>query len=286
MLAELKPTGDHTVTTASPIEVGEVFNLPQPTEWKQEIEDIQFEYYLEDGSVVQAQVVYEGEKRYNDLVLVVDPVDGDAILENQSPLSVSIDGYTIHSDSGSLLPNDGDWLSLEDQGNSTWRESNETANDLTELQSGDSTLLNGGHVFDLGGLFKTMASGGTEDLSFRYLFPGDSEFTDGVVVYRDVDFTEVVGDYNSDGVVNAADYTVWRDTFGALVPPGSGADGNGNGEIDDDDYQLWRQNYGMSSSADTAASLVASVPEPSSVLLLVFSASAAWTRRRRVRPIR
>src|SRR5262249_16806154 len=36
------------------------------------------------------------------------------------------------------------------------------------------------------------------------------------------------GDYNHNGVVDAADYTVWRDHLGANVAPYSGADGDGS----------------------------------------------------------
>ena len=92
-------------------------------------------------------------------MLVVDPVDGDAILQNQSNLSVSIDGYNIHSDSGSLLPNNGDWLSLDDQGTGTWRESGQSINDLSELLSSGATLISGGATFNLGSPFDTVSNG-------------------------------------------------------------------------------------------------------------------------------
>ena len=38
-------------------------------------------------------------------------------------------------------------------------------------------------------------------------------------------------DYNDDGIVDAADYTVWRDTMGEEVTPRSGADGDADGYI-------------------------------------------------------
>jgi hypothetical protein len=53
------------------------------------------------------------------------------------------------------------------------------------------------------------------------------------------------GDYNQNGVVDAADYVVWRKTLGdTVVEPFSGADGNGNSMIDESDYQVWRSNFG------------------------------------------
>ena len=48
------------------------------------------------------------------------------------------------------------------------------------------------------------------------------------------------GDYNRDGAVDAADYTVWRDLAGEIVAIGSSADGNRDGTIDDADFLVWR----------------------------------------------
>ena len=51
-----------------------------------------------------------------------------------------------------------------------------------------------------------------------------------------------MGDYNQNGVVDAADYTVWRDTLGQ-VGAGLAADGNGSGSIDAGDYDIWQANF-------------------------------------------
>ncbi len=56
----------------------------------------------------------------------------------------------------------------------------------------------------------------------------------------------IAGDYNRDGTVNLADYTVWRDSLGASVTKGAGADGNADGTIDAIDYQLWKSRLGAS----------------------------------------
>jgi hypothetical protein len=47
----------------------------------------------------------------------------------------------------------------------------------------------------------------------------------------------VPGDYNHDGTVDAADYTIWRDTLGSTTD--LRADGNGNGVIDQADFGVW-----------------------------------------------
>lgn len=78
----------------------------------------------------------------------------------------------------------------------------------------------------------------------------------------------ITGDYNSDGTVDAADYTVWRDAFGK---PGYffPADGNGDGQIDEADYLVWRDNYGQQANTSTFAA--SSVPEPSALIMLGLS---------------
>ena len=53
------------------------------------------------------------------------------------------------------------------------------------------------------------------------------------------------GDYNLSGVVDAADYVLWRKRLGASgVTPYSGADGSGDGQVDATDYTVWQANFG------------------------------------------
>jgi hypothetical protein len=53
------------------------------------------------------------------------------------------------------------------------------------------------------------------------------------------------GDYNNNGIVDAADYTLWRDTLGqAVLNDGDGADGNMDGQIDQGDYDYWKGQFG------------------------------------------
>ena len=55
------------------------------------------------------------------------------------------------------------------------------------------------------------------------------------------------GDYNGNGVVDAPDYNVWRDTFGSTTE--LDADGNNNGMIDAPDYNVWRDDFGSTGGA-------------------------------------
>lgn len=83
------------------------------------------------------------------------------------------------------------------------------------------------------------------------------------------------GDYNLNGVVDAADYIVWRDTLTqSAAPEGSGADGNANGTIESGDYTFWRQRFGNPVPGSAAGGNLQSstaVPEPMAIFL-----SFAW----------
>jgi hypothetical protein len=83
------------------------------------------------------------------------------------------------------------------------------------------------------------------------------------------------GDYNGDLVVNAADYTTWRNTLGDMVAnPGDGADGDESGEIDAGDYDFWKAHYGDVVPPGAGAGGVSSVPEPTATVLAVIGALA------------
>jgi cyclophilin family peptidyl-prolyl cis-trans isomerase len=92
-------------------------------------------------------------------------------------------------------------------------------------------------------------------------------------------------DYNENGVVDAGDYTMWRDQSGKTVTPYTEADGDGNGVVNGADFTRWRNNFGKSSAAlvtGGAGGLAASaVPEPAAVTWLFMGACLAGLRRLR-----
>lgn len=70
-----------------------------------------------------------------------------------------------------------------------------------------------------------------------------------VEVQPPITLPSLPGDYNLDGVVDAADYSVWRDALGQSVANAyDGADGDGDLMIDQDDYAVWRANYGRTAA--------------------------------------
>jgi hypothetical protein len=53
----------------------------------------------------------------------------------------------------------------------------------------------------------------------------------------------VAGNYDGTGGVTMADYAKWKADFGKLVAPGNGADGNGDGIVDAADFVIWREHF-------------------------------------------
>jgi hypothetical protein len=263
-VGELKPTGSTAVVSGAPRAMGNLFQYPNATEFGTEWEDLQFEYFTPDGQVTQGLINYTGAKRHNNLVLVVDPATGNAQIQNQSNLSVNIDGYQILSDSGSLLPANGQWLSLDDNNREggDWRESNATVNQLVELKPAGSSLMPGGSTFlSMGQMFKTIGSGGTQDLVFEYVFPGETEFRQGAVVYGALAVPSLAADFNNDNTVNGLDLAVWRGAFGS----GLAGDADNDNDTDGSDFLVWQRQLGMSITPTVAAA--AAIPEPAAAAL-------------------
>lgn len=79
-------------------------------------------------------------------------------------------------------------------------------------------------------------------------------------------------DFNADGTVDAADYSVWRDSFGQ-TGEGLAADANGDNEIDEADYARWRKYFGASAgggAGGAATSQGVAAPEPSTTVLIAL----------------
>ena len=90
------------------------------------------------------------------------------------------------------------------------------------------------------------------------------------------------GDFNLNGIVDAADYTVWRDTLGqigsGLAADGTGPGGVPDGVVDQLDYDFWKANFGNHAGSGSGAT--AAVPEPSTLVMLILAA-AGWCLRQR-----
>jgi hypothetical protein len=276
-LSELNITGSSTIAASSALNLGNgVFNLQTPTAFGEDNEDIRFQLGRPSGELIEGVVVYEGMPN-NTLVLNVDPTTGQAQLVNPTAFDIEIDAYSITSQTGSLNSANGSptmtWQSFADSGiaGGNWFEANVNNFQLSELQAIGTTAIDGnfGTLLGLGTPFDTA---GTTDLVFRFALAGESTFRTGTVVYGGLVTgpPTLVGDYNGDGVVDAADYTVWRDTLGE-TGPGLAADGNGDLLVDAADYALWRSNFGQSLASGSMSLDAAAVPEPSSLVAAIMT---------------
>jgi hypothetical protein len=81
---------------------------------------------------------------------------------------------------------------------------------------------------------------------------------------------DLPGDFNFDGNVDAADYVVWRKTDGSQAG-----------------YDAWRGNFGASLGPGSGSALPfteplsAAVPEPATLLPIIFMAAVVLARQRR-----
>jgi hypothetical protein len=93
--------------------------------------------------------------------------------------------------------------------------------------------------------------------------------------FKDRVFGALLGDFNRDSAVNAADYADWRANYGSVTD--RGADANLDGVIDAADYVVWRKLFGSGGSG-----AMASVPEAATLqLVMPLGFIALWSVMRR-----
>jgi hypothetical protein len=107
--------------------------------------------------------------------------------------------------------------------------------------------------------------------------------TDHLPVVADYSFATAVGapgDFDHSGVANAADYTLWRSTYGSTT--NLLADGNRNGRVDGGDYTIWRNAMeGLAGGSSFGVS--AAIPESSTIVLAVVGVCLGGLRRTTLR---
>ena len=104
-------------------------------------------------------------------------------------------------------------------------------------------------LFDWTGVTPT----GAFTVSSPYTWNLSNLYTTGEVTLTAV--PSLPGDFNHDGTVDAADYVVWRKTDG--TPAG---------------YNAWRTHFGQPAGSGSVASANATVPEPTTLVMLIVAA--------------
>jgi hypothetical protein len=116
--------------------------------------------------------------------------------------------------------------------------------------------------------------------SFVVNYGDGSPFDPSQIVLSNFLAVAVPGDYSQNGVVDAADYVVWRNNLGSATS----LPNDDTASVGSDDYTRWRGRFGQIASSGSAlpsAGLMsAAVPEPSTFLLLMLCAGISVKRRR------
>lgn len=142
---------------------------------------------------------------------------------------------------------------------------------VSELNENGILTLSPFSGYDLGELYKSV--GGSQDLRLEFFQSGQDLPTNGTVVYGafgSVNPPGLTGDYNNNGIVDAADYVLWRknSNTNATLPndPLGGTIGGAQ-------YTQWRTNFGksLSGSGSGLSSGAGNVPEPSAIGLLLIT---------------
>jgi Concanavalin A-like lectin/glucanases superfamily/PEP-CTERM motif len=216
------------------------------------------------------------------LTLQINSENGSGRIVNNTGAPFQLDGYSIESANGSL---DGDgWNSLDEQNVAGWQQNLATDSQLVETYFMGSTTVAAGGQLPLGKLFSV---GEMQDVVGRY------STADTLLNVFQVEFVSggVPGDYNDDGVVNAADYTVWRNHLGQTFQLTNEVTGVSEGIVTIDDYNAWKERFGNSgagSGASAGPAAAAAVPEPGGLglILATMLAGALARTQRQERPRR
>ncbi len=102
-----------------------------------------------------------------------------------------------------------------------------------------------------------------------------------LVVFSDLSVAPagVAGDYNENGVVDAADYVVWRKNNGTSFQLSNEVSGTTPGQVTQEDYNAWRARFGNTSGSGALNGAV--IPEPATWLLGMIICAALVAIRSR-----
>lgn len=160
--------------------------------------------------------------------------------------------------------------------------------------SGYGTFDQGGNVAEwneaLGTTGKRGRRGGAWDRDATYLSAATRETVTAALGYTNTGFrlaaaaapAGVPADYSGNGVVDAADYGIWRDHLGTSFQLTNEVAGTTPGSVTEEDYTAWRARFGNTSGSGSGGTCGPSaVPESSSLLLAVMATLSLYGAHRR-----
>lgn len=110
--------------------------------------------------------------------------------------------------------------------------------------------------------------------SFIRFLVGPGDFRTAVVL---PETPALAGDYSANGVVDAADFVVWRDH---AIGPGILVNDATPGTVSAADYDVWRAHFGQTAAGGAGATTLDAAPEPTTIALLIMGTPAILFRRR------
>lgn len=198
-------------------------------------------------------------------------VGGDVIPTSIKSIDISSVGGVLTGLASGLSANAGDAADGPDGGSvaggtpgEQWEKLDSSENRLFEAFLFGESIFTESRSVNLGSLMDPTTSVPARDIAFSYT-NSDGDVIDGIVEYFFDNTVGLPGDFNLDGRVDAADYTVWRDGLGTTYTAAQ--------------YTIWKNNYGATAMSYAAG---AAVPEPGSIItLLVGALATAFARTRR-----
>ena len=215
------------------------------------------------------------------------PLTGEIRFSNTGFTPVPIALYTISSPSGALNSSFAVWRSIAVNYDVSGNRVVDAINNWSIL-FGSTTELSEGVVPAPGGMLpptRSISLGRVWDVD-KVPFPDltfDLREPNGQQIITIIEYT-LDGDFSGNRSVDSFDYNFhWRPTFGSTT--NLIADANLNGVVDAADYAIWRNNLFMvaptppfASGAGSLAGKVAAVPESATAVLLLVSAGIAFGR--------
>ena len=230
--------------------------------------------------------------------LTVDRDTGNISLENGGTGSGNVESIQITSASGALDPIQ--WKSVAGNydtsggtsngsvdGNDAWTRQVETNFELTENEAaGDGGVITVGQIVDLGN--DTWVKSFREDLEFEVTYTDNSTFSANVTYTGGPNSASYQrSDLNFDGSIDATDWPLLRDQLFVDLGTTSQAVAYQSGDLTGDlktnfaDFNRFKSDFNAANGVGAFEAMVASVPEPTSLALLVIGVLGVSLSRKR-----
>jgi hypothetical protein len=215
---------------------------------------------------------------------------GNLTINNPTATTYNIASYTLSSAAGSLNP--AQWDSIAVGGNATISETNPwavTTSDAATLSEAETPAVNGAQLvagtgaFNVGNVWTRTP---LQDVQITLTLTNGSSV---IVAPTYTGDAITAGDFNTDGAINIADFTILKTNIHSNTSALTLAQAYQLGDMSQDrainvtDFVAFRTAYDAANGAGAFAAMVASIPEPSAVVLAVGGLGILGIARRRGR---